>query len=68
MYNTQEYANSILGTRKKFYLGCINTCIIGTVLSTHEIDSEIIYVVRDDGDSVRFVGANSPHLNISDPE
>lgn len=66
-YNTKEYSDSILGTKKRFVTGCVKIDVTGTVIRVDRWTEEYIFVVRSDEGPIRHIGANSPGLKITDP-
>jgi hypothetical protein len=66
-YNTKEYSDSILGTKKRFVTGCVKIDVTGTVIRVDRWLEEYIFVVKSEGGPIRHIGANSPGLEITDP-
>jgi len=67
-YNNRDFAESLIGKRKRFEMSCLSVILEGVVerISTH--GDELIYVIRMDPGYLKYVGANSPNLIISECE
>lgn len=64
LYNSDEYADSVIGKKVHASTGCFKVDITGAVENYVRFRNEIIYSIVSEMGMHMHLGANSPDLNI----